>query len=234
MKKAILVLWILIFIICNAGCSQMSDDEIITIVKSKYLSGYTSKNIGNAIEDYFNDCNTEWTVTHAEDGDTHNVEVMIQPRNENYIKFDPNDYTDNTMYIKSIYYVFKYDDVDDKIDEYVKVYGTILDNNQLKFFETNSTDESYIFLNRIFGQANTSENEEFPSKLSELNALRKKLQDAKTDEEARQIAGKEDCFPLDLDYLNDNNTSKSEILSALDTVIETEQKITSETKSLYD
>ena len=233
--KRILSVFIMVFVLTTlAGCSHLTDDTIITNVKNNYLSGYTSKTIGNAIQDYFYDCNIDWKVSRAKHDNTHSVEAYMQPKNDEYIKFSPNNVTETIMYIKSIYYIFEYDSINDEIDEFVKVYGTILDNNKLKFFETNSIDESRIFLDRIFGQANAPEGEKYSSKLNELNTLYKKVQNAKTDEEARQIAGKDSSFPLDLDYLNDNDMSKNEIISVLDTVIKTEQEITDKTEHLYD
>ena len=222
------------FIVCSLGCSQISDDEIIMSVKNNYLGGYTSKTIGNAIEDYFNDCIIEWRVTRAKHENTHFVEAYIQPKNNEYINFSPNNVSEDIMYIKSIYYIFEYDDANNKIDERVNVNGTILDNNKLSFFESKSIDESRIFLDRLFGQANAQESKKYSSEVNELNTLRKKIQNAKTDEDARQLAGKHSSFPLDLEYLNDNDMSKNEIMSALDTLIKTEQEITDKTEHLYN
>lgn len=102
------------------------------------------------------------------------------------------------------------------------------------FFQTNSIDESYVFLNRIFGQANTNEDIGYQSKVDELNNLKNKVINAKSDDEAHEIVGKNEFFPLDLDYLNDKNLSKEEILSLLDNIIETEQEIDNEIGKLYN
>lgn len=234
MKKIILILSALILIICSMGCINMNDNDVVATIKSKYLSGYTSKSIGDAIDEYFNDCNVEWSVSSANNENTYTVEAKIQPINDDYIEFKPNNNYNNIMHIKNLYYSFEYDSVNDEVNDYVTVYGTILENNQLQFFQTSSINESYIFLNRIFGQANTNEDGVYQSQINELSSLKDKVKNAKSNDEARKIVGKDDSFPLDLDYLNDNNISKEEILSILDDLIETEREIDDKIENLYN
>ena len=232
MKKIFLIISLLILIIYSSGCS-MSDNEVIDNVKSMYLSGYTSKSIGDAIDGYFNNCNIEWRVSHSKGTKIYTVVAKIQSKNNDYIEFQPNNKAD-IMFIKDLYYNFEYNINTNEVDNYVKVHGTIFDNNQLQFFQTNSINESYIFLNKIFGQANANNNEGYNSNVDTLNNLKNKVKNAKTDDEARVIAGNDDVFPLDLNDLREDNLTKKEILSLIDSFIKTEQEIADETEHLYD
>lgn len=229
MKRISLVLSVLILIICSTGCSKMSDNEVIDSVKSKYLSGYTNKSIGNAVDGYFNNCNVEWSVSQANNNDTYTVHANIQPRNKDYFEFKHNNEDDEILYIRELDFFFKYNSNTSEVNEYVEV----LCDTESKFYDTDSVSESYYFLNRIFGQANTNQYN-YQSEINHLNSLRKKIEEAKTVEEAREIASKDDKFPFDLDFMNKFQYDKKLIISVIDGCIKVEQETNKDIENLYN
>lgn len=220
---------VLMFIfVCNiVGCSS-SSDNIIETVKNMKMEDYPDKSIGTALEGYFDDFHLEWTASKTQNNIC-TVEAKIIVDGEDNIEFKPNNVTDDILHIKQVYFSFEYNKKENVIEGY-KIYGTINNNGKFQFFETKNDDEASVFLNEIYDtQPDTSEISE---KIDALYALKEKVENAKTDQEARDIAGDNNALLLSLDYLNDNNITQQEIISLINSCIETEKEIKNKVDSI--
>ncbi|MBQ2840342.1 MAG: hypothetical protein II996_07395 [Oscillospiraceae bacterium] len=228
MKKLLSITLILCLIFNFVGCSG-SSENIIETVKNMKLADYSDKSIGNALKNYFNDYDLKWTASKPENN-VYTVEASIIVEGENYIEFRPNNITNDVLHIKQIYFSFDYNKKYNVIDTY-KIYGTLNNNGKLQLFETKNDDEASLFFNRIYGvQPSTFKSSK---QIDALYALKEKVEKTKTNQEARNIAGNDNTFSLSISYLNENNITRKEILSIIDSMIKTEKEIENQNKNMY-
>ncbi len=180
MKKVIsLIMLVVLVLMCFAGCSsankKYTDDEIVKKVKISTIEGFSNKEIGTTMDDYFAVYDREWNVVHPKGSDVYTVEYQLE-NTETELEI-PLKGTEESIRFLSLNICFDYNVKTDKIED-VTINGVIYPGgDSSKFYSTDNLEESKPILCTIFGEPIDS------SSVNKSNQKQNKKKNKKENEE---------------------------------------------------